>query len=207
VFNASYIYDLPFGKGRRFSTGNFTDKIIGGWYTSGIITAWSGVRLTVTEGAPAFGGGLQLSPNTSAIPTGSVDGIGLNKGIVGTKTGTTAGGSTGTGMNLFSNPDAVFGQFRFLNLASDTRTGAANPIYGLPVKNMDISFGKTTKITERVNTRFSCDLFNAFNHPNFSNPGLSLQNQSAFGVITGTFTPPNRTNSARWIEFGLRVEF
>jgi hypothetical protein len=123
VFNASYIYDLPFGKGRRFSTGNFTDKIIGGWYTSGIITAWSGVRLTVTEGAPAFGGGLQLSPNTSAIPTGSVDGIGLNKGIVGTKTGTTAGGSTGTGMNLFSNPDAVFGQFRFLNLASDTRTG------------------------------------------------------------------------------------
>jgi hypothetical protein len=49
-----------------------------------------------------------------------------------------------------------------------------------------------------------------FNHQNFANPGttgLTLTNPAAFGVITGTATPANRTNAARWIEFGLRVEF
>ena len=30
---------------------------------------------------------------------------------------------------------------------------------------------------------------------------------AAFGVITTTLNPPNRTNSARWIEMGLRLEF
>ncbi|MBZ5617283.1 MAG: carboxypeptidase-like regulatory domain-containing protein [Acidobacteriia bacterium] len=207
VFNADYVYDLPIGKGHMLSTRNFVDKIIGGWYTSGIITAWSGLPLTVTENAPAFGGGLQLSPSTAAIFTGPISGVGLNHGVVGTSTGTTAGGANGTGMNLFSNPDAVFQQVRFVNLSSDTRTGKGNPIYGLPFKNMDVSFGKITKITERVTTRFSADFFNVFNHANFNNPGLNLQNQGAFGVITGTYTPPNRTNSARWIEFGLRLEF
>lgn len=207
VFNADYVYDLPIGRGHMLSTNNFVDRIIGGWYTSGIVTAWSGLPLSVTEGSPAYGGGLQLSPNTSALFTGSISGIGLNQNIVGTKTGTTAGGTAGTGLNLFKDPDSVFNQVRWVNLSTDTRTGRGNPIHGLPFKNMDVSFGKITKITERVNTRFSADFFNVFNHANFNNPGLSLQNQSAFGVITGTYTPPNRTNSARWIEFGLRIDF
>ena len=55
--------------------------------------------------------------------------------------------------------------------------------------------------------RFSGDMFNIFNHHNFDNPSTSLQNPNAFGVITRTFIPSNRTNSARWIEFGLRLEF
>ncbi len=208
VFNVEYVYDIPAGQGHRFSAGRIGDKIIGGWYTSGIVTLLSGVPVTVTQGAPAFGGGLILSPSTAAIPTGPITGVGLNQGVVGTTTGTTAGGKTGTGMNLFSNPDAVFKQFRFVNLSSDTRTGKANPIYGLPFRNMDMSFGKMTQIGERLNMRFSADFFNIFNHANFNNPAsLSLQNQQGFGVITTTNTPPNRTNSARWIELGLRLEF
>jgi len=206
VFNAMYVYDLPAGRGHRFHAGPIGDQIIGGWYTSGIVTMMSGLPLTVSEGNPAFGGGLTLSPSTAAIPTAPVTGIGKNN-VVGTTAGTSAGGATGTGMNLFSNPDAVFSSIRWVNLSTDTRTGKANPFYGLPFKNFDMSLGKTTKITERVNTRFSADFFNVFNHPNFNNPSMSLQSPASFGVITSTFTPPNRTNSARWIELGLRVEF
>ena len=97
--------------------------------------------------------------------------------------GTNSALSNGSGLNLFSNPQAVFNSVR------------------------PVLLGKTTHITERVTTRFSVDFFNIFNHPNFANPSLSYTSPQAFGVITSTFTPPNRTNSARWIEFGLRVEF
>jgi hypothetical protein len=207
VFNAFYVYDIPLGRGHRFGTQPLVDKVIGGWYTSGIVTAYSGLPITVTQGSPAFGGGLQLSPNTAAIPTGPISG-GVGENVVTGKTaGTNAALSTGSGMNLFSNPDQVYGQFRWVNLSTDTRTGRGNPIFGLPFRNFDMTFGKTTHVTERVLTRFSADFFNVFNHANFNNPTLSLTNAAAFGVISGTFTPPNRTNSARWIEFGLRVEF
>jgi hypothetical protein len=206
VFNAYYVYDIPLGKGHRFGSQAVVDKILGGWYTSGIVTAYTGLPLTVTQGSPAFGGGLQLSPSTTAVPTQAIDGVGMTS-VVGKTAGTNAGLSTGSGMNLFSNPDQAFGEFRWINLATDTRTGRGNPIYGLPFRNLDMTLGKTTHINERVVTRFSADFFNVLNHQNFANPGLSLTNPAAFGVITGTFTPPNRTNAARWIEFGLRVEF
>jgi hypothetical protein len=207
VFNAFYVYDIPLGKGHRFASQAAADKILGGWYTSGIVTAYSGLPITVTQGSPAFGGGLQLSPNTTAIPTVPITGgVGQNF-VVGKTAGTSAALSTGSGMNLFSNPDQIYSDFRWVNLSTDTRTGRGNPIFGLPFRNFDMTLGKTTRVTERVLTRFSADFFNVFNHPNFNNPTLSLTNAAAFGVISGTFTPPNRTNSARWIEFGLRVEF
>ena len=73
---------------------------------------------------------------------------------------------------------------------------------------MDMSFGKITPITERVNFRFSADFFNVFNHPSFQNPSsLTLQNPQSFGVITSSFIPANRAVGARWIELGMRIEF
>jgi len=72
---------------------------------------------------------------------------------------------------------------------------------------MDMSLGKKTNVTERVNVVFALDFFNVFNHVDFANPSLDLQNPRAFGVITTQFTYPDRTVGSRWIQFGLRVEF
>jgi hypothetical protein len=206
VLNGYYVYDIPMGHGHRIGSNTVGDKVLGGWYTSGIFTAYTSLPLAVSQGSPAFGGGLQLSPNTTAIPTGPINGVGLAN-VVGTNAGTNAGLQTGSGLNLFGNPDQVFSEFRWVNLSTDTRTGKANPIYGLGLWNVDMTLGKITRITERVSTRFSADFFNIFNHQNFLNPSMTLTNPAAFGVITGTSTPANRTNAARWIEFGLRVEF
>ena len=206
VFNAFYTYELPMGKGHALHGGAIAGRILGGWYTSGIVTLESGLPLTVTEGTPEFGGGLTLSPNTAAIPTAPISNAGINS-VVGKTAGSSAGGSNGTGRNIFANPDTVFNSFRYVNLSTDTRSGRANPFYGLPFRNFDARIGKTTQISERFRTEFSADFFNAFNHVNFNNPSLSLQSPASFGVITGSYTPPNRTNSARWIELGLRVEF
>ena len=211
VFNAYYVYNLPAGKGHAFSTGNWIDRVIGGWYTSGIITAWSGLPITVLESTQAFGDGVVLGANTAAIPVNGLPATGMNNNVGGSNGyGTTGGGPNGTGKNLFASPQAAFADFRPILLSEDGRTGRANPLRGLPFRNFDMSLGKETAVTERIRVRFSADFFNIFNHPNFANPAssqLSLQNPQSFGVITSTFIPPNRTNSARWIEFGLRVEF
>jgi hypothetical protein len=72
---------------------------------------------------------------------------------------------------------------------------------------LDMSLGKSTHITEQVSFRFSLDFFNVFNKVDFTNPGLTITNTTTFGNITSQFAPANRTNGARWIQFGARVEF
>ncbi len=208
VFNAYYYYELPAGKGHRLSAGRVGDKIIGGWYISGIVTAYSGVPLTVTQGNPGFGAAASFAYNTPANPTKAVSNAtpNLYNGSCAAE-GRNAINPGGSGQNIFADPCAAFNSFRYVNIGSDTRTGRANPFYGLPFWNSDMSFGKSTQITERVALRFSGDMFNIFNQHFFNNPSLSFQNPNAFGVITSTFIPANRTNSARWIEFGMRLEF
>jgi hypothetical protein len=213
VFNAYYIYELPFGAGHKLRGGRLLDRVIGGWNTAGVVTAWSGLPLTVTQSAQVFGGATStITANTAMVPTGSLASTGITSGSAGcTLTGVgsvgTTAAATGTGLNIFSDPCAVYGSFRYIQLTSDTRTGRANPLRGLPFYNMDMRLGKDTRISERKMLLFSADFFNVFNHHNFTTPNLAYTSPTNFGVITSTYTPPNRTNSARWIELGLRFEF
>jgi len=56
VFNAIFNYDLPAGKGHKFSFSNSVlDKIISGWYVTGVFRANSGLPIPVVGGD--FGGG------------------------------------------------------------------------------------------------------------------------------------------------------
>lgn len=218
TFNAYYQYDIPAGAGHLVHGGPVIDRIVGGWYTSGIVSAWTGVPVKVTESSQLWGGGTSTIGATDyMVPTGPLPSTGLNhnvsnttacsNGIFSGTVGANVGGSSGTNMDIFGNPGAAFCDFNYVQLSSSGRTGSANPMYGLPFWNFDMRFGKTTAIKERLKLGFSADFFNIFNHENFSNPSLSFTSPATFGVITSTFTPPNRTNSARWIELGLRLDF
>jgi hypothetical protein len=219
LFNASGLYELPYGRGSSTSfTGSLLKRVFGGWYVSGIFTSSSGQPLTVTQGSQVWGGSLFLGFNSGAIPT--VDpstfgnsshygafgsgGIGVNASPTCTPQPFCAGGS---GTNLFEDPQAVFNSFRRVELSRDGRSGRANPLRGMPRWNLDMSLGKRTTITERVGLVFAADFFNVTNSVVFANPGLSLTSQAAFGVITTQFIPANRTVGSRWIQLGLRVEF
>ncbi|MGZ4842161.1 MAG: outer membrane beta-barrel protein, partial [Candidatus Angelobacter sp.] len=57
------------------------------------------------------------------------------------------------------------GGFHFGNLGR-------NAFVGPDFKNFDFSLAKDTKLNERLNMQFRADIFNLFNHPNFSNPTL-----------------------------------
>ncbi len=202
ILNANFVYDLPFGNGRRFSTGNWADKLIGGWYLSGIYTASSGVPLTVVQGFQVYGAGAIFGAPVGAIPrTSSNVGNSLHTGVTGSGgIGTSGNPATrGTGLNLFADPAAVFANFRKIELDSDRRSGRGL-LRGFSRWNFDFSVGKETKIGERMRLTITGDFFNLFNRVNFNNPSLFLFNQATFGVVTSAF-------GSRRIQLGGRFEF
>jgi hypothetical protein len=205
LFNATGVYELPFGKGRYFGVSNGAlDRIIGGWYTSFIFTARTGDPLVITQGPGVWGGSLFLGFTSGAIPTAdpkSFDAT-VHSGVNGSNNiGINANpASRGTGLNMFANPEQVYNSFRRVNVGSDGRAGRANPVYGFGRWNVDMSLGKKTTITERVSATFLFDFINLLNKKDFNNPSLSLTDPRGFGVITSSTGP-------RAIQFGMRVEF
>ncbi len=49
VFVASFTFDLPFGKGRRFNPGGIAGKILEGFEVAGLIQLQSGIPIAVTQ--------------------------------------------------------------------------------------------------------------------------------------------------------------
>ena len=214
VFNAIFNYDLPFGGSHRWSSSHSAvNKIIGGWYTAGILRISSGVPDLVTVSGQSFGGGDIFGISAGMLPTvpiGSMGGGGVHGGICSTGAGSggnACSGGTGTGLNYFSNPVAAFADFRPTLLATDTNDGRNSPLPGLGFWNFDMSLGKSTSITERVKVEFSADFFNLFNHVNFLDPSFDTTNPSTFGVINTQLVPADRIQGSRWIQIGLRFKF
>lgn len=215
ILNSTFRYELPFGKGRFFGTGSALDKIVGGWYVSGIYSARSGDALTVNQGAGVWGGSLFLGFTSGAIPTVDPHSFGndVNRGVKGSNNiganGDSAFPTRGTELNLFGNPEQVFNSFRRVEISRDGRAGRANPLRGPSRWNLDMSLGKQTTIKEGLKVTFLADFFNIFNNVMFANPTLDLNNARAFGVLTTQFIAPERNNTAgsRWIQLGLRIEF
>jgi hypothetical protein len=80
--------------------------------------------------------------------------------------------------------------------------------------NVDMSFSKTTAITERMKLEFRAEFFNIFNHANFQNPGGNGTsgtniNSSLFGQIlsTGVGSGSTYDPQPRIIQLALRLTF
>lgn len=178
---ATYTYELPVGKGKKFLNGDnvFTKSVFGGWAISGI--------QTYTAGAP-----LGFSTNGRLPTTG--DGLALNQpglrpdvvpGVSPTKHLSCNGFDPAT--DLFLNRTAFIDPppFRFGDaprLSSNARACTAS--------NENISIMKWTSIRESVRLRFGVDLFNVFNRRNLGGPDTNIDNLS-FGRISSA--GPGRT--------------
>jgi hypothetical protein len=126
---------------------------------------------------------------------------GVNSGGVGSGGIGTAGNPAtgGTGLNLFSNPEDVYRNFRRISLVNDKRSGRG-VLRGLSTWGLNLSLGKETRFTERVRFVVTADIFNVTNSPVFVTPGLSLANQAGFGNITAA-------GGNRQIQVGGRFSF
>jgi len=217
LFNANGVYELPFGRGRRWasSASGPLGKVISGWYTSGIFRTGSGFPLAIVQGTQVWGGSSALGFGGTTNASGAIIlpgtdlTTGLNSGVAGSGGVGTAGNpaTRGSGLNIFADPAAVFNNVRRIRLNDDTRSGRG-ALSGFGFWQADMTAGKRINITERVVFKFSVDFINVFNHVNFADPSTSLQIPAVFGVVTTQrFSENIQGLVPRRIQFGGRVEF
>jgi hypothetical protein len=193
----TYSYDLPFG-----NHAGFLDKIASGWNLAGVTIAQDGLPQTIvdTRGGSIYGYG----PGANVTSTAEFA-AGMGNANVGTPGSVQQrlGGSIG-GPGYFNA--AAFGTVP----AIGNGTGYGNSGYGIILGpgqfNFDATLQKTTKvggIHEDATLVFRTEFFNAFNHPQFSNPtGAQLDvSKTTFGQITSTSVNP------RLIQFALKYVF
>jgi carboxypeptidase family protein/TonB-dependent receptor-like protein len=176
-FVISYLYELPFGKGRKFGANapGGLDAIIGGWQFNGITTFQSGTPLTITANNTAGLFNPLTRPNTNGKDPrlgGKVDER-LNKYF---------------DTSVYSQPAA----FTFGNV------GPTVNIRNDGVRSFDLSLFKQFAPTERMRVQFRVEALNAFNTPRFGSPTTSVTS-TTFGQIT------SQANSPRQLQFGLKI--
>jgi hypothetical protein len=200
VFNMLANYQLPFGKGSRF-----IDHFTRGWSVSPIWSWYSGLPLKVLVGSSQEFGQFSAA-SAGAILAGTNNfGSTVHSGVTGdTSTNVATSGNPakgGTGLNLFSNPVAVYQSFRPILLSQDTRAAVGGQLRGQARWNVDMNVVRQIKFTERFASTFSVQMFNMFNHVQFADPSVNLQSPQTFGVV-GT-----QLNVPRVIALGLHLDF
>jgi hypothetical protein len=162
----SYVYDLPFGKGRPLlnHAHPVLDLLVGEWTVGGITTMSSGLRVDLgVQGNPSNTGGHDR-PNVLHDWF-----LGADQRSVSRWFDTTA----------FA-PNAAF---TFGN-------AARNLIGGPPLHNFDFALYKSVRLTERLRLQFRAEAFNATNTPYFGSPNATV-GTPAFGQISSAGTSRN----------------
>ncbi len=208
TLTAFWYYDLPFGKGKSFATGNdFLDKwVVGGWNTSGIFNAYSGAPVCPTNEDGNYG---SFFEEQCAIAPSGFPGFSRHNNV----TGSDGIGTSGT-INAFANPAAVYNSLQYPLLSVNSQI-PHDELRIFPYWNLDFSLGKRIPITERVNMALTADAFNVFNHTVLNTPGsanvgsgsLDLTIPSNFGVINSQYAPGISLTGARTMQLSARIEF
>jgi len=178
---SSFVYDLPFGKGKQFFPSGWAARVFGDTQFSGIYTMQSGFPFTInlrgdTAGVGAGTGGIFVRPN--AVPGASVELSGSQR-------------STEQFFNTAAftlPPAAAFG-----NVGRDT-------VIGPGFVNLDLVAARNFRLRERVQLQFRAEFFNLFNHPNYNLVGRIINDPATFGKVLSQFDP-------RQLQFGLKVTF
>jgi hypothetical protein len=178
----SYVYDLPFGKGRKFLTDAHpvVNKALGGWQFSSITVMQSGRPILIT--APDVTNLLNFSStngraNRLKDPVLSGDQQTLNRWF----------------------DTSAFERAAPYTLPTDS---VSQPNLRGPGRfNVDLSLLKNTVIKERYNVQFRAEFFNITNTPALDARGNTTEVSSAqFGQIVNGGNPRN-------IQFALRFVF
>jgi hypothetical protein len=213
-FTASVIYDLPFGKGKRYGSNwsGATNAVLGHWQMNLIERATSGFPLFVVDSADESGVFFSYNGNTLQRPNEVGD---PNKpGPEGGNTNCPA--QIHTLQNWF-NPCAFAKAPTFVInpgtpqafTVGELGTAPRAPVYGPRFVNTDFSIFKDFPLPfrEAMNLQFRAEFFNLFNHAQFYLDGFGgtgeqdINTPSSFGVVNQT------VNNPRLIQFALRLNF
>jgi hypothetical protein len=153
-FLATFLYELPIGKGRRFAANSnkLVDGIIGGWEFSGVIVAQTGPFMTVTAPGDPSGTGFNVLQGDGRADT--VPGVPLY---------------AGQSVNQWINPAAFATPANNIGRFGDSSVGS---VVGPGEQVVSLSLLKRISLTERIRVQVGAAAANAFNHPNYAMPGI-----------------------------------
>ncbi len=173
VFNLQYVWELPFGKGRRFGSdlSRAADFLVGGWQLAGLVNYSSGRPFTVYSGRFTFSNTITTPANCGGCPR--------SLGTVTEENGTSYLFDASQ-RAMFSTPAP--GEF------SDT---GRNYFIGAPDFRADMSLSKKFIFTESMNFEVRIDAKNVFNAVNYGLPTTTLTS-STFGRIRTTIDSSSR---------------
>jgi hypothetical protein len=151
-------YELPFGRGQRWLTQGFVNKIAGGWQINGIMSKVSGLPFTLSASSTALN-----SPGNAQTPNQILPEV----QIYGTLKPyfNTAAFAQPVGAGVFGN-------------------AGRDILRGPGYFNLDSSVFRNFRITERFKLQFRAEAFGATNSPHFGQPNASITSGGAFGQIT-----------------------
>ena len=225
-FNVSLLYELPFGKGKRFDMSGITNAVLGNWQVGTIVNARTGLPINL----------LIVRPDTVFVNSaGQVVSSGAcTNGVCPTAIINTLGGGSSRNVrrpNLVPGVDPfLHSGLGFLNPAAFSTPAPGtfgnlrrNQLHGPNFTQADFTVAKYFPITESTQLEFRTEIFNLFNHPNFANPPATLPNAlgstfqpnqpfgtnagSAFGVLNSTVTKTVGLGTNRQIQFALKLNF
>jgi len=174
----SGLYYLPF-HGNRLKDG---------WELSSILTLQSGSPLNFLTSNRSLTGAANVRPSVSGP---------VKAGFVPSSNG------NATYIGYIQNPGVFYDQTTsggtFGNLGR-------NVIIGPGFSNLDFAVSKSTKLNERLKVQMRADAFDALNHPNFNNPGLTA-GSSTFGLISSTRFTAGESGSSREMQLSMKLVF
>jgi hypothetical protein len=188
------LWELPFGRGRKWMSSGARAWILGGWQVNNILSMMTGSPFTVSA-----------SGNSLNLP-GSSQQADQVKSTVQTL------GGAGRGQSYF-DPLA----FQPVT-AARFGTSGINTLRGPGLVNWDFGIFRQFDVTERWKVQFRMEAFNFSNTPHFANPGGNVSNLSlnpdgsvfalgGFTEITGVTNLAREGIDERQFRFGLRISF
>ena len=173
-FVSDFLYEVPFERWIGAS-GQASRLLLGGWQLSGIYSAETGSPINI--GTP------------SSIPGQRAD-------LIGTPY-----------LQDSAQPLQYLNKASFARVQQIAASGASarpgtlgrNALRGPGFWNIDLGIGKNLALTEKIRLQIRADMFNAFNHTNFSGINTNIVNAS-FGMFTST-------RGARGMQLNARLTF
>jgi hypothetical protein len=167
------IYELPFGKGRRFAGGApaFVDKIIGGWQLEGIWQYQTGQPLGLGDFIYYGDAGSIVLPSSDR-----------------------------TIQRWFNTDNFERSSQKQRSSAVRMIPLLFSGLRSAPISYLDSSLIKKTKITERFSCELRAEAINALNHAVFEAPDTSVTS-STFGMVTTAKALPRTLQFALTVRF------
>jgi hypothetical protein len=183
---ASAIYQLPFGKNRRFlkNMNSIGNALLAGWEAS-TVSMWETGPFLTPSTSPAFD-----TANLNLVYRGS----GLRPDCVGNPT-------------LHQTIDQYFNLNAFNPVPGPGRIGncGVGSLVGPGTTAIAGGMSKTFQLREGLRLRFEATFTNLPNHPNFAAPSVDVSAPATFGKITSVQSAENSGN--RTGQLALRLDF